>query len=550
MGEFLAFLWFAGTLVGGAFRAIDAGKQIDDAIAELNTKIGEYQQQITDVIGEGTRKTAQADRLIAEATASAVAAGAFEISEEERLAKGKTKIHDLAVARFIKRLADLEAAKVIVDTKRVKLIGEAKTRHGLDAGRLAQELADIDTNLGLDIAEIDRKIGVLVDNKDAAIAKNEQDMIDLLAEKEETFGQLQLKAELEDEEAVRKVALIEKYRDENLKATRDDAVLMLNEAGAQGHFDVGQATVKEQLVRATAEAQASAGGIRRAGTPLMALKQTIKAAQEEVDRAAAAADYTLNVGASRLTAKLSEYRSRAQGDIEGVQAANILFDSNLDMLTQTAEREFEKRATGLDFTRQDILRQYQQDYDAYEATKTRLSSAAQQLKTLKQGEIAREQFEYETVQAGFEQDRIESELTYTQARAGIEGPGGEMPTEQTEYDLWIAGMRANAKENIRLIDEARIKTVGGLEQNKEDITANVSLLTAQYATAVSDLTTEVNTLGSTRAAKQFTAAFGTGDILASATNLLTKYPSIFAPESLPSVPLGIQVPGISRWGEF
>lgn len=531
MDLFLALLSAGWTLLGAFGRRAAAGAAIDDAILELKAQEDEYTVRIGEVEKEEQRKLAQADVLIADEQASAAAQITAEAAEKARQEAQKAAMHQLAVASFMQKLADLDASKVVLENRRAELIAEARARHVGDEVEIAARIADIDANIVLEQAEIDRKISDLVMNKDAAIAKAISDQEQLLQSKDETLAQLQLKAALEDAESIRKVAQIEQYRDEALSATRDDAILVLNQAGTQNQFQVGAATEKAFLEKSVAEAQASAGGVRVSGTPLMAMQQSIRRAQEEADRMAAEADYTLTVGASRLTANLTQYRTQAAGNIENTWAANIMFDADLDMQRQRAETQFTQTYANLEATKADIQRQYTQDYAAYEAEKTVRIAQSQQEKERLGRESGRLDTELTATESGFEYDRIAAELAHTQAEAGVVTQQG---AETEQYTQQIADLQAATAESKRKIEESLAKEVLRFTQTKEDIVASANFLTDKYNRSKTELSTEYTTLGSTKAAKQWAAFWGSSDILTSATSLLTAGRNYFAQNPLGS----------------
>ncbi len=75
--------------------------------------------------------------------------------------------------------------------------------------------------------------------------------------------------------------------------TKEEGILSLKEQGAQAAFEGKMAMTQAEMVASSEEAKLGASGVRAKGSPLLA-------AQQNVDRAAAAADRTIQKGSAGM----------------------------------------------------------------------------------------------------------------------------------------------------------------------------------------------------------------------------------------------------------
>jgi len=516
---------------------ISTAAQIDALIRELTALEEELREKIEETVEERDRKIRQAKAAVDAELGRIQQQKAVEEVEVERRKRQEQALYALAVKEYGRQLADLEAARTLAIEDIERQIEELEANKQLDAETRVRLRQELENRLALTIGDLDRKTRDLMENKDAAIAEAVRQQTQLLTAHDVTLDQLLAQAQAADVEATRKVAQIQKTSEEMLGFTRDQAIIQMNEAGAQGRFDIGRQAFESYLEVARVEASASVSGVRRSGSPLLALRQTAMLERENVERVTGRVESALLGEATETTARLAQLKSGAQADIENVAASNLLFDQGLERQRQNAELAYIQTYENLEATKTDVNRQFRQDAAAYDSERAAaLMRYSQEQAAFTTQDLAAA-LAFRSQKAALEQRRAEYEAGYTERKGAIEGATAEA---EERFAQTIDNLETASAESARLLDQSAKAAWQRFGMTKDDLIAAAGFLTREYTRRLEETGRKKETFqGLSGVAILAGSLFGkAGDVLSATESFLARA------RTEPTVPTGS---GASAW---
>jgi hypothetical protein len=492
-------------VISAVAKATAAENAIVTLIGNLRRAETELRTRITETNTERDRRNTQLQtNYNADLTAS-------QTATTTALAQS-TGLRTLAIANYTAEVAAVAATRVAAqaDVKRRK--DALDIQYADDIVNRARAQKDLEDTLKLTLANITQQEADLQTNKDARIADLTRQQEEAAARKDMTLESLTAQAAAGDVEAARKVEQIGKTLVEMKGNVTDAAIIQMNEAGDQNKFDIGKLTTEQMQANAKMVAGLAASGIKRSGTPLMALHDASQQLQETLVRAGAKADASMVGAQTETAAKINTLRSTAQGNIEDVAAANLAFDQGLDRDRAKTVLEFTQTYAGLVASKADVERQTIQDTARLEASKAAESQLEAQRSAGLTAAGVTGALQHTAADDAFTSESAAIDLTASQSTTRLAGQ--EAVAAQT-YTNEQTNIQAAATEHQRVLLQT-------LTTNQADITAAASLATAGMQRQITESTRQRNLLNANRNSIVAAAALGgISEILTSANTFLT-----------------------------
>ncbi len=451
--------------------------ELNQALAELFYARRGLKERIAEVEVDRARETQQAldaitlERSQLEFEIAAVAAEGI-IQRDQR-----GGLHNLAVGEFIRQQGDLEEAKVLATADFARQAKDLEANRTLGQEDLARLSLELQTRGRLALEAIDRQSADLTENRDAAVAEITRNLAELVATRDNSLTGIRARAAYGEAEAVRKIGEMQANEEQILRQITDRTTLELNRATSQARFEVTRAEEGATIAKGAAVARAAGSNLRRAGTPLMALRQQERAASEEIEQIRKTGEYGLRSTLLTATQQMGATRLQAQQAIAGIRGEKAGEDLALRLEQSRIELQFEQTSAGIEATRLDLFRQHRQQSAAFAAE--REASVEQQAQG-QAGLSAEGRTLLETTSqklAEVASRRAGSELGFSQTADQIRA---QSQAEQTVFGFDIANLRQSAAEAMRGLQDKLKTSVLENRQMTEDIQAESDVLTAQY----------------------------------------------------------------------
>jgi hypothetical protein len=151
-------------------------------------------------------------------------------------------------------------------------------------------------------------------------------------------------------EAIRRQLQIVAARDFQIATTKEKAVLDLTEGEAATRFNIGQQISESGKVTGEAIVKSAQSGVRRAGTPMLAIRNVEDEERAKVAREQASSDYQMLTSEMSTRHSVVGARLNAQQNIDDIEAQHLLTDKSLEDKADGVELTFESNYSNAQFS--------------------------------------------------------------------------------------------------------------------------------------------------------------------------------------------------------